>query len=278
MEQNVEIFDMYAGSGKTTLLVDKIRELAGQGLSLMNIGFCSYTRTAREVIQKKAVELFDCSYEELDAGWFRTMDAATLEALKRSGDFRGLEIFTPQKKEHRDWLTDIFEGASGVRYATKKGDLNKAVHPKYRDVLSAWDYARAVNESFIAAYRRSLATSITRGSSFSEDEACNIIEKLESAKRIEGIVDFTDTKLMYAGFEASLEGNHTVKPKGVVPEVQQFFFDEWQDSNPLTNLVGKRLASSDECEKVTIAGDLNQSIFSFLGADRNPFEIWEPAT
>lgn len=279
MEQKVEIFNMYAGSGKTTLLVDKIRELAEQGLSLMNIGFCSYTRTAREVIQKKAVELFDCSYEELDAGWFRTMDAATLEALKRSDDFRGLEIFTPQRKEHRDWLTDIFEGASGVRYTYETGNLRKMVaNPKYRPVLTAWDYARAVNEPFVVAYRRSLATSIQKESSFSEDEACKIIEKLESAKRIEGIVDFTDIKLMYAGFQASLEGNHTVKPKGVVPRVQQFFLDEWQDSNPLTNLVGRRLTSSDECEKVTIAGDLNQSIFSFIGADKNPFEIWEPAT
>ena len=279
MEQKVEIFNMYAGSGKTTLLVGEIEKLAEQGLSLMNIGFCSYTRTAKEVIQKKVVEIFDCSYEELDAGWFRTMDSATLEALKRADDFKGLQIFTPSKKDHFDWLSEIFEGASGLRFTFRQGDLSATmIGPKYKAVVLAWDYARAVNEPFLVTYRRSLANAISSDSAFTEDEACKIIEKLESSKRIDGIVDFTDIKLMYAGLQSSLEGNHTVKPKGVVPRVQQFFLDEWQDSNPLTNLVGKRLTSSDECEKVTIAGDLNQSIFSFIGADKNPFDIWEPAT
>jgi superfamily I DNA/RNA helicase len=277
MKQQVEIFDMYAGSGKTTLLVSKIAELAEQGVPIQSIGFCSYTRTARAVIQKKIVELFDCTYDELDEGWFRTMDGAALEALKRSGDFKGLEIFTPQKTKHRDWLTEIFEGASGVRFALRQGDIGEMLDRRYRPLLSAWNYSRLVNEPFSITYRRSMTNSALMDSDFSEDEACRIIEKLESAKRIEGIVDFTDVKLMYAGFQASLEGNHTVKPKGVVPRVQQFFLDEWQDSSPLTNLVGKRLASSEECEKVTIAGDLNQSVFSFIGCDKNPFDIWEPA-
>ena len=260
------------GTGKTRLILDRLTATKKEfGLSVDEIGLCTFTRAGRQELSSRAAAEWGCEPEALTRhGWFRTAHSVA----------------------HRQCHVEdgqLLEGAEGAAWIGKAlgGNVVTRFDPKSREVryvssdgdklltksLAAWDLARA-NMS-------PLKTMLLRWAERREevpDEATVrwYIEKYESAKRREGRLDYTDIIAKFAGIRFTIDGPSETDPEGEVPaSIRALAIDEAQDSSILVDRVCRRLASSPSVERVFLSGDAYQSIYSFNGSDYRLFLNWE---
>ena len=62
------------GTGKTKLILDRLTEVKNErGLSVEEIGLCTFTRAGRQELAARAAAEWGCEVEALTkSGWFRT--------------------------------------------------------------------------------------------------------------------------------------------------------------------------------------------------------------
>jgi len=105
------------------------------------------------------------------------------------------------------------------------------------------------------------------------------IEAYESAKRLDGRLDFTDMVSRFAGISHDpKEGSSRCEPEGYVPETPLLVIDEFQDTSLLLYEAFKRWASDDAVRKVVLAGDPGQTIHQWNGATPDCLMNWEVDT
>lgn len=260
-----------AGTGKTRLLIDSLsrakREL---GLSVDEIGFCTFTRAGRQEIAERAGDAWGVDPEVLTkSGWFKTAHAI---AYKQSGVEEG-QLITG--KDGDEWMSAALGGSINTRIdARGERTYIAGGDDTIPAAMRAWELARSTVKP--------LAYIVDRWASAGEpcptiEEVIAIIDRYETAKKRDGRLDYTDMIARFAGVKYHVKGSpEMVDPLGDVPaEMRVIAIDEAQDSSALVDLVCRRLASSDKIERVWLTGDPYQSIHGFAGGDYRHFLSWD---
>lgn len=258
-----------AGTGKTWTLMQLLEQLLQYLGDVRKIGFCSFSRAARAEAVSRACSQFGFDPEVLRReGWFRTLHSICYQLVEAKGG----QLIVSGTKEGQKWLethlqvrlTSMIDDDTGVH--TFVGDSLEAT------ALNLWDRARNS--------LRTLEDICLEDASIYSDtphyvDIKPIIERYESAKRIDGRVDFTDLLLRFAGLTASTGGYGKCTPAGEVPACEVWLVDEAQDLSPLTAKIVERLAAAPECRYLYLVGDPFQSIYGFAGATPKPFMEWK---
>ncbi|MCG3777092.1 MAG: ATP-dependent DNA helicase UvrD2 [Nitrospira sp.] len=260
------------GTGKTKLILDRLTEVKNErGLSVEEIGLCTFTRAGRQELAARAAAEWGCEVEALtQSGWFRTAHSM---AYRQIGVESGQLI---EGAEGAAWIGEALGGKVATRYDARSREVSFASasgDDSLTLALSAWDLARASMRTLTSV----LADWARAGNPVPDVRtAINYITKYESAKRIQGRMDFTDVVSRFAGVKFTLNGPEETLPEGDVPVgMRALAIDEAQDSSVLVDRVCRRLADSPSIERVFLSGDAFQSIYSFSGGDYRLFLNWE---
>lgn len=253
-----------AGTGKTTDLLRMIDNYRDNPLS---VGFISFTKAARaEAVDRanKAWGLDDDDDLLETAGWFKTIHALAYRQL----EVKGNQLLSGSKKDC-EWLTESLDEV--VQLTT--GMSNQFAGSTAATALNLWKLCRTrlmTLRNLIAEVARYDPTVPTY------DSIADTIELYESAKRLDGRVDFEDLLLEFSGFSYRDGRPLTVEPSCPTPEgVSTWIVDEAQDNSPLLDACCRRLAEAEDTKHMVLAGDPFQSINSFNGADFRMMMNWK---
>lgn len=255
------------GAGKTYRAIQIIEKVKDRGFSLMQVGFCTFTRAARREASSRAAETFDVNIKTLEKeGWFRTLHSACMRCL-------GLPRDKPIVNFDSQWLQNVVgEEPTAVDEEDSECWTNAWEGRSVASIaLSLWDVARNRLVSFRDVYDDVLySTGVRILRDPAEGEA--IVEQYENAKRKEERLDFADCILRYAGIRMTLDGPEEVEPQGIIPDVPVWIFDEAQDTSRLLDRAAQRLASRSKWWY--LFGDVNQAIYTWAGANGEAFLRW----
>lgn len=226
------------GTGKTTTLLGLVEKELENGVAPDRIAYISFTRKAAEEASERAQQRFNLKSRQLP--WFRTIHSLCFYALgMSSGDvFEGKKV-----KEFGDWLGVRVSGKMSAEEGTTFGfDIGDRC-------------------LFMENLARVRGISLREQYSLDDDELpWPLVERvskgLDEYKRTRGLYDFTDMLKQF------------VDTEWAVP-LEVLFVDEAQDLSSLQWRVVERLAKN--ARRVVIAGDDDQAIYKWAGADVEHF-------
>lgn len=230
------------GSGKTTYLLNIVEKELLDGISPALIGYFSFTRKASHEARDRAVEKFPQLKEATDFPWFRTLHSLA---------FRCLNINSNEVMKVENYKE--FGQEAGIDLNVEHGEedfMVKADNP----ILSEINIARIKGQDLRTYYNQS-----------NIDIEWHHFEYVERAyrhyKESRGLIDFTDMleRLVY-------EPNK-------LPSLEAVIIDEAQDLSRLQWNLVEILAS--KAKRVYIAGDDDQAVFTWAGADVDAFLNFE---
>ena len=226
------------GTGKTTTLLNLVEEFLRAGTDIKKIGYFSFTRKASYEAESRAEEKFKIDKDEIP--YFRTLHSLAFRSLgikkeqvMKNSDYRdfGLKCGIPIKSAWHNETDGVF--SSDNEYLRI---INKA-RVKEIPVLEEYDK----NEHHIDIER---------------DLLYLLDQELKRYKKEKGLIDYDDM------LERFVE-------QDVSPSFDVLFIDEAQDLSPLQWRMVRSLWS--KANKTYIAGDDDQAIFKWAGADVDTF-------
>ena len=208
----------------------------------MDIGYFSFTKKAAHEARDRAIEKFPTLNAKSDFPWFRTLHSLA---------FRCLNVSTNDMMKPENYRE--FSKETGIEISIEMGEeefMVKADNP----ILSEINIARIKGEDLRAYYNRS-----------NLDIEWHHFEYVERAyrhyKESRGLIDFTDLleRIIY-------------EPQKL-PTLQALIIDEAQDLSRLQWNLVELLAQRSQ--RVYIAGDDDQAVFTWAGADVEAFLNFE---
>lgn len=227
------------GTGKTTTLLGIVQQELESGVRPDRIGFLAFTKKAASEATERACERFSYTPDQLP--YFRTLHSLAYRKLgvRQEGIFNWRHKKTLanalgiEYKGSREIDDDVYGMVSGDRLMF----LEELSRNQQRPLASVWEDS---NEDI--DYR----------------ELARYAEALKTYKDKNGLRDFLD---MLQGFI-----NNAVH---TVPELDVVFLDEAQDFTALEWRMVEVIAA--RAKRVYIAGDDDQAIFRWKGADVDAF-------
>ena len=254
------------GSGKTTALLDRVDEMLDDGVDVNDILVVSYTRAAAAEVRERLGERLDRSPKSLRSN-VCTMHAKAYELLDLSrGDVVG--------EKHKEAFCEDYgiefedENKSSRRRSARSTTLgNKIIATSQwlqrteRDVADWYDVPFKWDEEEVRLPPE-IDDNAQTGNKYtptwpSDDDRLDIPEAIRawrSYKGDEGVVGFADM----------LE---RVKQRSLLPSVDHLVIDEFQDITTLQ--YGVYDEWKPHVESVLIAGDDDQVVYAWQGADPN---------
>ena len=227
------IFYGVAGAGKTTTLMNVIKyELTQMHTPLEEIAFVSFTRKAAAEGKARTLLLPGLeSKEEKDLKYFGTLHSVTYQELKRLG------ITSMTSNITRARLAAFGEKV-GLTYSTR-GDTEG-------DQLDTFD----------TLYRNNAAMARKLMSKLDMSKAIWYMQNYKKYRNVMGYKDYTDMIQYYIDYGEPLP-------------CRAIIIDEAQD---LTTLQWKAvMLMSAHCSRVYVAGDDDQALYEWSGADVSKF-------
>ena len=226
------------GTGKTTELLDRVDRLLAGGVDPSRIGYLAFTRRAAEEAKSRACARFNLAPGQLPN--FRTVHSLAYHSLGMSQD----RMFsTHALREFSDLMgldirgrVDLSEG--GV-WGIGKGDT----------LMFHEQLARSRGVSVEHIWRENDAD-------YALSELTRVQKGLKVFKSSRGLVDFTDL------LELSVK-------EGAFPALDTLFIDEAQDLSRAQWVAVEAIAA--KADHVVCAGDDDQAIYRFAGADSSTF-------
>ena len=226
------------GAGKTTYLLSVVeRELAAD-VHATQIGYFAFTRKAATEARDRAIQKFPALNQDLDFPWFRTLHSLAYRCLGiTSKDMMAAEHYAEFAKE------------AGIERAAEQGEEEFAVkvdHPILNEIniarIKGKDLRQHYNESRMAI----------------EWHHFEYVDRAyRHYKASHGLLDFTDL----------LE--RVVDEPERLPRLKSLIIDEAQDLSKLQwRLVCELI---ERAEKTYIAGDDDQAVYTWAGADVDSF-------
>ena len=228
------------GTGKTERLLRLVEICIKEGIHPIQIGFLAFTRRAANEAKTRAIAKFNLS--EYDLQYFRTIHSLAFRQL-------GLSKVQVMQREHYIELgnkigieisgsIDIDEGTQA--YGMSSGDrlifIDGLARAKMLTLREQWEQGTYEDTDWFELER--------------------VSRSLKKYKEVTGLLDFTDMlELFYK--------------QGHLPKLKVLFIDEAQDLSKLQWLAINSLINNTE--KVYIAGDDDQAIFGWSGADTEYF-------
>jgi superfamily I DNA/RNA helicase len=263
-----------AGTGKTRMMLEIAEkamerpEVAGNPFA---IGFSSFTRAARMEAAGRASAAWGMRQSDLERhGWFKTVHSVAYRVL---GVSKG-EVLGGGPEDDR-WVSEAL--GSDVQCSIDEDDGGVALYvgdPVAAAALNYWSFARSM-----VVPLREVVEADQSADAPSVAEVVKRIDLYETAKRLDGRIDFTDMLCRFAGVRNDPAGGpEEVTPEGVVPnEVVGWIFDEAQDASRLLDMACRRLLTGDACRWAWAVGDPWQVLYSWAGASSKYFMAWDVA-
>ena len=229
------------GTGKTTTLLDLVDQFLKAGVDSKKIGYFSFTRKAAEEASGRAAEKFSLNAQE-DLPFFRTLHSLA---------FRTLGIKREQVMQTRDYKD----------FGSKVGITIKLNHANNSDADGTFtsdnEYLSIINKACVT--ERDVMDVYDDNNHYLDIERDTLYlldRELKRYKKEKGMIDYGD---MLSRFIV----------EDVAPKFDVLFIDEAQDLSPLQwRMVRAIWCRSD---KTYIAGDDDQAIFKWAGADVDHF-------
>ena len=226
------------GTGKTSTLLSLVEKKITEGVSPEKIGYFAFTNRAANEAKERAYERFD--YTSNDLPWFRTLHSLSFQSLGLSRS----QVFNDDQRKDFGHLMGLEVSGSSVfeegSFAfSKKGD----------QILGLIEVARVRG---IPVRQQWSNTDLD----LSWYEIERVERGLAEFKRVRNLYDFTDMLSLFLSEDAAPK-LHTI----FIDEAQDLSFLQWQVVFTLEKL----------CEEIFIAGDDDQAIFKWAGADVNNF-------
>ena len=227
------------GTGKTTTLMNIIESLLEKGVKPDEIGFISFTKKATSEAREKASARFGFSVDDMP--FFRTIHSL---AFRQLGLSRQQVMQHSHYKELCDEVGVEMNGKVSVEDGTMSG-------------MAKGDKLR-----FLEGMARIRCVSLKQQWEEQDDDDIGWFEldhyarSLRSYKDETGLIDYTDML-------------DQMRLSGFCPKLKALLVDEAQDLSQLQWKVVERMMQ--HAEEVYIAGDDDQAIFRWAGADVDHF-------
>ena len=226
------------GAGKTTYLLSVVQNELAEDIHPTQIGYFAFTRKAATEARDRAIQKFPALNPDLDFPWFRTLHSLAYRCLGiTSKDMMGPEHYAEFAKE------------AGIELGVEKGEEEfaiKADHPILNEVniarIKGKDLRQHYNESRMAI-------------EWHHFEYVDRAYRHYKASR--GLLDFTDL------LEKVLDDPDRL------PLLKTLIIDEAQDLSQLQWRLVKELI--ERAEHTYIAGDDDQAVYTWAGADVDSF-------
>lgn len=223
------------GTGKTYTLMRELERLRSEGYGFGDIGFVSFTRRAMHEARQRARKTF--ALDE-DPEWFRTLHSAF---WRRLGLGSGVKITAKDIRAMRDEIHYDISADDGSTLEEGFG-APKSGRPD-DELMRASDWARC---RMVGPEKAAAESGVDLG------QLRKFMDRYSAWKRANGKMDFTDV----------LE--EAVRRGARIP-VSVLIVDEAQDLNPLQ--IRAIEPTIRRAEQVIVAGDDDQAIFTFAGAE-----------
>jgi superfamily I DNA/RNA helicase len=260
----VEQIDGAPGAGKTYQLRKRLEKEADQGLGLTDFYWLNFTNSGREDVEPVIEDVYATDDSPVDAdGRAKTFHGLALSLTLRDGaidpatfDSQILQQGDYHADEHDPYAdfcrrqgmsydpdySDPKKLLSGVQETTHTGNLLFAID----------DYLTQTCKSPEKWRSAPVDIPISDG-----DRVARLLEEWDQYKRDPPMYDF---RLFEHGDYVEYAAN-----RALVPDVDVLFIDEFQDLAPLEYRLYKLWRDTGTLERLYIAGDPNQSIYSFRG-------------
>lgn len=223
------------GSGKTTTLLNRIHNMAEQGIPEQNILMVTFTRNAAEEMKTRYIN----QYGEESRVTFKTIHSLCFSILRQSGLYQASDIIS--EDEEREFIYNQL--CSGRNYIEDSYDIVKNIINEISSIknnytpLENYEASSCETEIFLSIY-----------------------ENYQNMLKDNHKIDYD---------EMMLEAEYILKnKKGLLEAYQEKFryiqCDEYQDTNPIQKNILYMLA--DKYKNICVVGDDDQSIYGFRGA------------
>lgn len=229
------------GCGKTTRLLQLVEAALARGVPPDRIAYLTFTREAAREGRDRAAERFKLD-PKTDLPWFRTIHSLAYARLGVTRD----EIMG--KREYREF-SDLVGEPMALSHADPDDPLPFAIGPRGDRMLRIVDLAATTLRGLEEVWHAS-----------DEPIPWHDLKRFDDAyakyKAAVGKLDFTDLLLSYGR-------------EGDPLPISEAFVDEGQDLTKAQWAVTDRACAN--ANAVTIAGDDDQAIYEWAGADREHF-------
>ncbi len=231
------------GTGKTHTLLNKLDMHLDSGVDPERIAFLTFTRRARREVLDRVEKKFGLKPKQLP--YFSTIHALAFRGLKlREGDvvdkdaIEDLSKLLNIKFTSTRFTEQLSEGLSGEM---QEGDyylsLMELARLQGTPIQQAWEKQTGVKPEWV--------------------KVDWFVRTYEEFKKERGLLDFTDVLIKYAAM-------------GIPLDLDVGFIDEAQDLSSLQWLVA--LQALEAAPDQYVAGDDDQSLFKWAGADVETFQ------
>jgi superfamily I DNA/RNA helicase len=226
------------GSGKTTYLLDVVDKELEDGVSTSNIGYFSFTKKAANEARDRAIKKFPFLNAKTDFPYFRTLHSLAFRCLSTKVD-------------------DMMQGEHYAEFAKEAGisleisnDSEEGYAKAENPILSEINLARIRGMDLRTHYNNSAIDIEWHHFEFVE-------RSYRHYKASRNLLDFTDLLELLA-----IE-------KQRIPRLEVLIIDEAQDLSRLQWEIVHALV--ERASRIYIAGDDDQAVFTWAGADVKSF-------
>ena len=234
------------GTGKTQTLLNKVGEYKEAGTPLDRIGYFAFTRKAAYEARDRFLEAFP-HLTKKDIKHFRTLHSFAFRHL-------GLQEENVMQEEHYKIIGE--ECGLRIKYATYEKNEFNGIFTSNSEYLSLINLATVRNISVLDQLDRN-----EHLGKIERDKIQIVTKHIEDYKNTYKLIDYND---MLNRFIDQIQ-----LPNAKVPKFDVIFIDEAQDLSLLQWKMIKAL--QPHTKDIYIAGDDDQAIFGWAGADVDSF-------
>ena len=234
------------GTGKTQTLLNKVMEYKEAGTPLDRIGYFAFTKKAAYEARDRLLETY-LFLKKKDVKYFRTLHSFAFRYL-------GLQEENVMQEEHYKIIGE--ECGLRIKYATYEKNEFNGIFTSNSEYLNLINLATVRNISVLDQLDRN-----EHLGKIERDKIQVVAKHIEDYKNTYKLIDYND---MLNQFIDQIQ-----LPDAKVPEFDVIFIDEAQDLSLLQWKMIKALQS--HAKDIYIAGDDDQAIFGWAGADVDSF-------
>jgi superfamily I DNA/RNA helicase len=260
----VEQIDGAPGAGKTYQLRKRLEKEADQGLGLVDFYWLNFTNSGREDVEPEIEAVYAADDTDVDAdSRAKTFHGLALSLVLRDGAITP-ETFDSQILQQGDYGADEFDPYAdfcrreGMSYDPDYSDPKKLLSG-VQETTHTGNLLFAIDDYLTQTCKppekwRSAPVDIPINNS---DRVAALLEAWDDYKRKPPMYEF---RLFEHGDYVEYAAD-----RGLTADVDVLFIDEFQDLAPLEYRLYKLWRDDSGLERLYIAGDPNQSIYSFRG-------------
>jgi superfamily I DNA/RNA helicase len=225
-------------------LLEEVNSLLNQGISSLEIGYLAFTRAAAQEVISRVLNEYPSKEKQLFP-YFKTLHSLSSSLLElhrenflttehlddfcKSKGYEYNSLIQENEENPYEWLQNSLQ-IPHVFFNINSFGIHRQLHP-----TQAWGQYPSISE-------------VKAGF----NEYYNFIEAYNDFKKEKGLLDYDDILI-------------NILKSGILPPFSYLFVDEFQDFSPLMYEIFLQWEPS--MEKVIIAGDPYQSIYTFMGAN-----------